>query len=287
MLTLRRGDTGRLVHYLQKRLEKMGEKGDGLVPDGYFGEVTEGAVIDFQVRWDLGTDGVVGPKTWQCLLQTGGELTGGDVSVKAEAYESMIETLEGAGASDAGAALVERAWRDLGLQERPWGSNKGPDLARLVQGTHITGEKGIKQSAYKLHWGIGGAWKFPPWCAIAVSTWLAESLDASKWSEIPFGNWFGGVTQTAKWAERNGVYRVVSAGVDSRAKVGELFIMGRAGSGSDEREGFPAHAGHIGIVAWDEGDAVMTVEGNAGNAVRLKRRSKDVILGFVDWESKA
>ena len=284
MITLKRGATGRLVHYLQKRLDKLGEKGDGLVADGYFGEVTEGAVIDFQVRWDLSSDGIVGPRTWASLLQTGGELTGGDIAVKAEAYDMLLEMLEGAGASEAGQELVERAWTYLGAQERPWGSNKGPDIVKLVQGTKVTGQEKLKQSEYKLHWGIHSAWSFPPWCAIAVSSWMAEAFDATKWSEIPFGNWFGGVTQTARWAEKRGVYRKVSEGVSVSARPGELFIMGRAGSGSDEAQGFPAHAGHIGVVAWDEGDALMTIEGNAGNAVRFKRRSKGAILGLVDWE---
>ena len=287
MLTLRRGDSGRLVHYLQKRLLRLGEEGAGLLSDGYFGEQTERAVIDFQVRWDLLSDGIVGSRTWSCLLQTGGELTGGDVAVKGEATERMMEELLLGGGTDAGIALVSRAWSDLGSQERPWGSNKGTDIVHLVQGTRVTGETGLKQSAYKLHWGISGAWRFPPWCAIAVSSWMAEAFDCGSWSEIPFGNWFGGVTQTARWAERHGIYRVVSRGISVSAKPGELFIMGRRGSGSDEREGFPSHAGHIGIVAWDDGDSVVTIEGNAGNAVRLKRRSKDLVLGFVDWESKS
>lgn len=284
MITLRRGSTGRLVHYLQKRLEKMGEKGDGMVLDGYFGEQTEHAVLDFQARWDLVMDGVVGPRTWQCLLQTGGELTGGDIAVKAEVSDLLLESLLGGGASESSIELVTRAWSYLGMQERPWGSNKGTDIVRLVQGTQITGQMKLKQSEYKLHWGIGGAWSFPSWCGIAVSSWMAEAFDASTWGEIPFGNWFGGVTQTARWAESKGVYRACSRGLDVSVRPGELFIMGRAGSGSDEREGYPAHAGHIGIVAWDEGEHVVTVEGNAGNAVRTKRRSKDVILGFVNWE---
>jgi hypothetical protein len=281
MLTLRREDTGRLVYYMQSRLLRLGEKGDGLVADGYFGPITEGAVKDMQVRWDLVPDGIVGPRTWQGLLQTGGELVGGDKAVKAAMMDMVYERLEAAQASDPAWALVEVAWESIGGQEKPWGSNKGGDIATIVQGTKVTGISKLKASAYKEHWGITQTWLFPPWCAIAVSSWMAEAFDATSWSEIPFRNWFGGVTQTVKWADKQGLWREVGNG---DVRPGELFVMGRMGSGSDEREGLPTHAGHIGIVAWDDGDHVVTIEGNCGNAVRSKRRAKSDLIGFVNWE---
>jgi peptidoglycan hydrolase-like protein with peptidoglycan-binding domain len=58
--TLRRGDTGTDVFYLQGRL--------GVAVDGKFGPATEAAVRTYQGQHGLSPDGVVGPRTWGSLL---------------------------------------------------------------------------------------------------------------------------------------------------------------------------------------------------------------------------
>ena len=126
---------------------------------------------------------------------------------------------------------------------------------------------------------------FPPWCAIAVSGWLAEYYEASDWSEIPFGNWFGGVTQTMKWGEGgDGLRRDVGL-----CRGGELFVMPRSGSGSDgdDGDGAKIRGGHIGVILWDDGDRVQTIEGNTQNGVRTRSRLKSSLWGVVDWEKAA
>ena len=62
--TLRRGDTGDDVTYLQTLLCDVGET---LKADGKFGDKTEKAVKDFQILSGLTPDGIVGPKTWDAL----------------------------------------------------------------------------------------------------------------------------------------------------------------------------------------------------------------------------
>ena len=47
---------------LQRKLN--GVSGAGLVVDGDFGPRTEQAVRNFQAFFQLGVDGIVGPKTW-------------------------------------------------------------------------------------------------------------------------------------------------------------------------------------------------------------------------------
>ena len=108
---------------------------------------------------------------------------------------------------------------------------------------------------------------------------MAIESDASEWEDIVFGRWFGGVTQTRKWAEKEGVWREEIG----YCFPGELFVMGRRGSGSDSTRS--ATAGHIGIILFDEGDSVRTVEGNASNGVRSRSRKKVDLWGIVDWES--
>lgn len=65
--SLSRGDRGVEVRELQRALAK---KGYDILPDGVFGPITQGIVIDFQSRNGLAPDGVVGPET-QAMLSKG------------------------------------------------------------------------------------------------------------------------------------------------------------------------------------------------------------------------
>jgi hypothetical protein len=57
--TLRLGSSGEAVLYLQRML--------GAKPTGMFDAATEGAVQEFQKRYGLIADGIVGPQTWKQL----------------------------------------------------------------------------------------------------------------------------------------------------------------------------------------------------------------------------
>lgn len=63
--TLKKGYRGQPVKILQRRLEQMGF--DVGKVDGDFGNKTRSAVKRFQKTFGLGSDGVVGPKTWRML----------------------------------------------------------------------------------------------------------------------------------------------------------------------------------------------------------------------------
>jgi len=65
--TLRRGDSGPDVTYLQQRLQAHGHS---VSVDGIFGGGTESQVITFQRTRGLTADGIVGPSTWQALEST-------------------------------------------------------------------------------------------------------------------------------------------------------------------------------------------------------------------------
>lgn len=66
MPSLRKDDTGTAVTTLQRRLQAVGLKTEA---DGWFGPVTEAAVIAFQRRAGLVADGIAGPKTLAALEQ--------------------------------------------------------------------------------------------------------------------------------------------------------------------------------------------------------------------------
>ncbi|MEU8034891.1 peptidoglycan-binding domain-containing protein [Streptomyces sp. NPDC049099] len=58
------GDTGKAVAHAQCLLNIYGR---GLEEDGQFGSATKAAVIWAQGRCHITKDGIVGPKTWDCL----------------------------------------------------------------------------------------------------------------------------------------------------------------------------------------------------------------------------
>ena len=62
--TLRLGSTGEEVQYLQALLHNFGY---AIAVDGRFGRHTEAAVQQFQNRYRLLTDGIVGRNTWSLL----------------------------------------------------------------------------------------------------------------------------------------------------------------------------------------------------------------------------
>lgn len=63
--TLRNGDRGLLVQDLQTQLQDLGYFVGRI--DGIFGPRTRDSVLSFQATEGLGTDGVVGPRTWAAL----------------------------------------------------------------------------------------------------------------------------------------------------------------------------------------------------------------------------
>ena len=65
MTTLKRGSTGTEVRELQELLNRYGAE---LTVDGIFGNKTHTAVVEFQKTVGIGTDGIVGPVTWEWLM---------------------------------------------------------------------------------------------------------------------------------------------------------------------------------------------------------------------------
>ena len=62
-----RGSTGDSVRDLQRKLNANGYELD---EDGVFGNNTYNAVVDYQRKYNLRVDGVVGEETWGSLLKT-------------------------------------------------------------------------------------------------------------------------------------------------------------------------------------------------------------------------
>ena len=253
--------------------ERLTAKGWDLVIDGIPGKKTKAALIQFQAANGLTPDAVCGPKTWEKLLTVkykgGAEFQSRHASAMGLGVRQMLAGIEAAAGNVAdprAVAAVRLAVTDwYGVEEVPDGSNTGPELAALVEG-------------YNEYWKITDG-KMRPWCAIAVSQWIRLSLDVV-WSDTPMEHWFGGVAQYEAWANERGVF--LPTGKDRRVEPGEIFTMGRGGSGSDPSQ--TVKAGHCGLVLWDHGDGrVETIEGNTSNEVLRNTRKKSELRGFIPW----
>lgn len=69
MTVLKKGSKGEQVKTLQRLLMALGYDLGKYGADGDFGAATENAVDAFQKKYKLGTDGIVGKKTWDKLLK--------------------------------------------------------------------------------------------------------------------------------------------------------------------------------------------------------------------------
>lgn len=275
-LMLKKGSKGPLVVELQSLLILHGflEKGQA---DGDFGPKTEAAVLQFQAANDLKADGIVGPRTWAELR----------VAKRIDPFNSErpdLAALVNPTDTPAGIVLLF-ALNDLNATEKPPGSNRGPEIDHLVHNPVLSVREGKKQTYYD-YIGLKSE-AFPPWCMLAVSAWIGLGLGAEQWADEPgdapahpFPRWFGGVAQGEDWArkERRFTSRAKHSGPWPQ---GAIFTMGREGSGSDPSTSI--RNGHTGLVLADDGDYVLTIEGNTSNAVLSKRRRKTDLRGFITW----
>ena len=91
--TIRKGDKGDGVKECQTMLQKLGYDLGKCGIDGDFGTMTRLAVITFQRDHNLGTDGVVGPLTWDALEKAFAAVAG-NPDTSAKTYRVIISGLD-------------------------------------------------------------------------------------------------------------------------------------------------------------------------------------------------
>ncbi len=91
MEILKRGSIGPEVVKLQERLNQAGYD---LVADGDFGPATEAVVKDFQEKYGLGIDGIVGEATLASLIEVSGQIRQPiDYKARYEQLAAMVKAL--------------------------------------------------------------------------------------------------------------------------------------------------------------------------------------------------
>lgn len=145
-------------------------------------------------------------------------------------------------------ALAEHA---RGVAEDPDGSNRGPLLDKYLPAWARTGARG------------------PAWCCYFYSWVMKEALHV-----YPLGVSEGSCARARARAVRRGLWTPKTVRND-RPLPGDAFVFDHGGG-----------HGHIGLVlrVSADGNVINTIEGNAGNRVKVGQRSlsEAALVGFID-----
>lgn len=264
---LRLGSSGAFVRVLHQLLAEQGFPCEGPeVAQAGFGVSTWGAVGLFQASnvgrsgATLSTDGVVGVETWWALEHAGSE----PVSAGAPATFFIPEEASQAPSNTVAAAALLSAASEYrrGVREVPNGSNRGPrvDVYTGLEGRPVE---------------VAG----PPWCAYFASWNFAKAPGGS-----PFGRQ-GGALAIVEYClghlpgsvvDTSSRHLVSASDVPSIVKPGDLGVIDTGGG-----------HGHVYQVAGVLGYNLWSVEGNSGNAVRVRERKVASTRWFINFDRYA
>jgi hypothetical protein len=251
--TLHRGETGSPdVKAVQSRLNDL--KFGPLVADGDFGEATENAVFHFQARNStpdgrpLQIDGQVDQTTWAALFGQGAVFSTAAFDPSAQMRQLVIDV----------------AASQIGVIERPHGSNRGPEVDVFIRTT-----------------GLDPAAGSFPWC-VCFLYWVFNQATKIKGIDNPLPK-TAGVISLWNLGRRSDAQVVRKSEASAQTvKPGMIFALDLGGG-----------KGHAGLVIELRGDHIITIEGNTNpggssdgfGVFRREARpiTSVVLLGYLDF----
>lgn len=239
---LRYRSTGRHVERVQRILAREGHY-DGAI-DGKYGRRMEDAVAYFQ-QTHLGKDG--------CPLGVDG-IVGPATwwalrNPHGKPQRSHIDPRIPEGLAPSRVDILETALQEhaAGVCEKPNGANRGDGVDKYLPKWRVDSKRGA------------------PWCAFFWCWAMREALGT-----YPFRRRLGSVYSCYRAADKQGLWKPAEADPIP----GDAFVMLSKGTA---RRG----SGHIGFVLRVEGDRFNTVEGNAGNRVKVGLRERREVVGWI------
>jgi hypothetical protein len=234
------------VGKLQRRLAALGFSPGP--QDGVLGPMTRTALRQFQASAGLEPDGIAGAATWTALA-------GRDASTPLLPHSVREAALGAIGALPDGGLAREAlcvAYHEVGVVEEPLGSNGGPRV-----------------DVYTDSWRA-------PWCALFCGWCIREAkqtlgLSATKPLAFPPHRALASALKIRAWAEKRGRW-------ERTPRPGDVFVILHPGAA-----GVDVGRGHVGFVVAVEGKQLLTVEGNADNGVRVRRRPAAHVAGYARW----
>jgi peptidoglycan hydrolase-like protein with peptidoglycan-binding domain len=244
-----------IVRAIQHRLN---ETGCGPIDeDGGFGKHTEDAVKLFQTRFSdqdgqpLKVDGEVGSITWTMLF--GSQTV--PVVIAPEPHTLLAKALE-------------VAISQIGVREKPLGSNRGPQVDKYLKSV------GLNPASGHFAWCAA----FVYWCYDQAATALGRANPVIKTA---------GVLDHWARAAQKGINRITTTAAKnnpSLVKPGHIFIIDHGGT-----------TGHTGMVERVSGGKLVTIEGNTNDGGsregigvfrREARKIADINKGFINYSDK-
>lgn len=239
---LQLGSSGEAVEELQRILIQQGFGFGQLVVSGLFDEITEDAVSYFQMTHINEHGEPLKVDGWA------GENTWWALyHHSGEDQRNHFDSYVPKGIGESRTALLNAALSEhqLGVHEEPDGSNWGDGVVKYG------GEPG---------WA---------WCCLFAS-WVAKQAFFGRY---PLGAKFASCYQAWKQAEKLGLAKL------EKPVPGDQFIMlytNLAGQLTGT-----GHTGYV-LAVSEDGQWINTVEGNAGNRVKIGKRPISQIYGFID-----
>jgi hypothetical protein len=250
---LKLGDADASVLAVQRRLNRVGC--GPIDEDGVFGPQTAAAVKLFQARFPdvdgqpLKVDGMVGAITWGALF--GGPAAGGGAKAAAPLLTEVLKV----------------AAAQIGVMEKPPGSNRGPEVDRYLKAAGLDPEQGSF-----------------PWCAAFVYFCFNEAAKVLGRKNPAVRT--AGVLDHWHRAGEKGVARITAASAhmhEALIRPGHIFVIDT---------GDPGGAGHTGLVEAVSAGKLVTIEGNTNDGGgregigvfrRGGRRIREINVGFIDY----
>lgn len=152
--TLSIGSVGPLVKQLQEGLNQLATQLPRLATDGQFGPKTRGRVQEFQSKNQLVPDGIVGPLTWEVLLQLLQQVAQGGVPVMPGMTSSMFDALR-----PLVLLLAQQHMGKVDFSQFVDGRPKGIDFVKEL----FDFGAGVKLTDANFREGGNGNWIAAPW----------------------------------------------------------------------------------------------------------------------------
>src|SRR5262249_38255526 len=237
---------------VQRRLNAVGC--GPIDEDGGFGPQTRAAVQMFQARFPdadgqpLKVDGLVGAVTWAALFGQGAAPN------RDRAGSPLLQGALGVAASQ------------VGVMEKPPGSNRGPEVDTYLRGVGLDPRGGF------------------PWCAAFVYFCFQRAATQLRRAN-PVVKTGGALDHRAR-ARAQGVPTIPAAKAhmeETLVRPGHIFVIDTGG---------PGGAGHTGLVEAVVAGKLVTIEGNTNDGGsregigvfrRNGRRVRDINVGVIDY----
>ncbi|MEG4800136.1 CHAP domain-containing protein [Microcoleus sp. ARI1-B5] len=247
-------DDVEVVRPIQLRLNELGC--GPLQGTGFFAQKTEAAVKLFQARFTdskgqpLVIDGEVGPLTWEALFGDG------SVPLPPPASSTLLTK------------VMEIAASQVGVREKPLGSNDGPEVRDYLRSVGL------------------GPGPDSAWC-VAFQFWCFQKAAAALGRNNPMVKTASVLDHWTRAGQRN-IPRITTQQAQnnpSLVKPGMIFTIDT---------GEPGGFGHAGFVEKVVGGRLVTIEGNTntggsregiGVFRRDTRKIADINKGFIDYSS--